>query len=82
MADHARDSTFADPDRAVLWLCFSKWSRPILLRRTVRHAGVLSRDPTGSRRGSDHTSITVDDVISILDHSGYRMPVLVSTPED
>ena len=26
-----------------------------------------SRDPTGSRRGSDHTSVTVDEVSSLLD---------------
>ena len=29
----------------------------------------------------NHTSITVDDVSSALDHSGCRMLVLVSTPE-
>ena len=61
---------------------FSKWVRPILRRRTVRRTGEPSCDPSRSNRGSDHTSITVDDVISILDRSGCRMPVLVSVPED
>ena len=61
---------------------FSKWVRPILCRWTVRRAGEPSCDPSGSNRGSDHTSITVDDVISFLDRSGCRMPVLVSAPED
>ena len=61
---------------------FSKWVRPILHRWTVRHVGEPSCDPSRSNRGSDHTSITVDDVISILDRSGCRMPVSVSTPED
>ena len=61
---------------------FSKWVRPILRRQTVRHAGGPSYDPSGSNQGSDHTSVTVDDVISILDRSGCRMHVLVSTYED
>ena len=61
---------------------FSKWVRPILCRRTVRRAGEPSYDPSGSNQGSDHTSVTVDDVISVLDRSGCRMPVLVSAPED
>ena len=60
---------------------FSKWVRPILRRRMVRRAGEPSCDPSGSNRGSDHTSITVDDVGSVLDHSGCRMPVLVSVLE-
>ena len=60
---------------------FSKWVHPILRRRTVWSAGEPSCDPSGSNRGSDHTSITVDDVISFLDRSGCRMPVLVSAPE-
>ena len=60
---------------------FSKWVRLILRRRTVRRAGELSCDPSGTNRGSDHTPVTVDDVGSVLDHSGCRMPVLVSTPE-
>ena len=61
---------------------FSKWVCPILRWRTVRHAGEPSCDPSGSNRGSDHTSITMDDVISVLDHSGCRMPVLASALED
>ena len=60
---------------------FSKWVRPILRRRTVRRTGEQSCDPSGSNRGSDHTSVTVDDVSSTLDCSGCHMPVLVSTPE-
>ena len=60
---------------------FSKWVRPILHRRTVRRAGEPSCDSLGSNRGSDHTSVTVDDVSSVLDRSGCRMPVLVSAPE-
>ena len=60
---------------------FSKWVHPILRRRTVRRVGEPSCDSSGSNRGSDHTSVTIDDVSSILDHSGYRMPVLVSAPE-
>ena len=61
---------------------FSKWVRPILLRWMVRHVGESSCDPSGSNRGSDNTPITVDEVISIVDRSGCRMPVLVSMPED
>ena len=61
---------------------FSKWVRLIPCRRTVRRAGELSSDPSGSNRGSDHTSVTVDDVSSVLDRSGRRMPVLVSVPEN
>ena len=61
---------------------FSKWVRPIPCRRTVRCAGEPSSDPSGSNRGSDHTSVTVDDVSSVLDRSGRRMPVLVSVPEN
>ena len=61
---------------------FSKWVRPILRRRTVRRAGEPSCDPSGSNRGSDNTPVTVDEVIPILGHSGCRMPVLVSSPED
>ena len=61
---------------------FSKWMRPILRRRMVRRAGELSCGPSGSNRGSDHTSVTVDDVISVLDRSGCRMPVLVFALED
>jgi len=60
---------------------FSKWVHPILYQRMVRRAEELSYDPSGSNRGSDHTSVTVDDVISILDRSGCRMPVLVSVPK-
>ena len=61
---------------------FSKWVLPIPCRRTVRRAEEPRGDPSGSNRGSDHTSITIDDVSSVLDHSGHRMPVLVSAPED
>ena len=61
---------------------FSKWVRPIPCRRMVRRAGEPSSDPSGSNRGSDHTSVTVDYVSSVLDRSGRRMPVLVSMPED
>jgi len=61
---------------------FSKWVRPIPLRRTVRRAREPSGDPSLSNRGNDHMSVTVDDVSSILDRSGRRMPVLVSAPED
>ena len=61
---------------------FSKWVRPIPCRRPVRRAGEPSSDPSGSNRGSDHTSVTVDDVSSVLDRSGRRMLVLVSAPED
>ena len=61
---------------------FSKWVLPIPCRRTVWRAGEPSSDPSGSNWGSDHTSVTVDDVSSVLDRSGRRMPVLVSAPED
>ena len=61
---------------------FSKWVRPIPSRWMVWRAGERNSDPSGSNRGSDHTSVTIDDVSSVLDHSGRRMPVLVSTPED
>ena len=61
---------------------FSKWVHPIPCRRMVRRAGEPSSDPSGSNRGSDDTSVTVDDVSSVLDHSGRRMPVLVSAPEN
>ena len=60
---------------------FSKWVRPILCRRMAWRAGEPSRESSGNNRGSDHTSVTVDDVSSVLDHSGYHMPVLVSMPE-
>ena len=81
MADHARDSTFADLDMAMPWLHFSKWLRPIPLPLTMRRVRVLSCDPTGSGRGSDHAFVTVDDVSSLLNCSGCRMSVLGSTPE-
>ena len=61
---------------------FSKWVHPILCLQTVRHAGEPRCDPSWSNQGSDHTSITIDDVISVLDHSGCCMPMLVSVPED
>ena len=70
-----------DPNRARLWLCFSEWSRPILPRRTMRCVRVPSHDSTGSRRGSDYTPVTIDDVSSLLDYSGCHMPMLVFTPE-
>ena len=60
---------------------FSKWVCPIPCRRTVWRAGEPSSDPSGSNRGSDHTSVTVDDVSSVLDHIGCCMPMLVSAPE-
>ena len=44
------------------------------------HHGAELR-PYGSRRGSDHTSISVDDVSSLLDHSGCHMIMLGSTSE-
>ena len=72
---------FVDPDRAGLWLRLSEWSCPILPRRTVRCVRVSSPDSVGSRRGNDYTPVTVDDVSSLLDCSGCRMPVLVSMPE-
>ena len=56
---------------------FSKWVHPILHRWMVRRAREPSCDPLRSRQGSDHTSVTVDDVSSILDRSGCRMLVLV-----
>ena len=52
-----------------------------LHRRMVRRARELSCDPTGSRWGSDHTSVTVDDVSSLLDCSGCRMLMSGSTSE-
>ena len=61
---------------------FSKWVHPIPCQWMVRRAGEPSSDPSGSNRGSDHTSVTVDDVSSVFDRSGRRMPVLVSAPED
>ena len=61
---------------------FSKWVHPIPCRWTVRRVEEPSGDPSGSNRGSDHTSVTIDDVSSVLDCSGRRMPVLVSAPED
>ena len=61
---------------------FSKWVRPILCRWMVRRTGELSYDPLGSNRGSDHTSVTIDDVIYVLDHNGCHMPMLVSTPKN
>ena len=60
---------------------FSKWVRPILRWRMVRRAGEPSCDPSGSNRGSDHMSVTIDDVSSVLDRSGCRMLVLVSVPK-
>ena len=57
------------------------WSRPIPPHRVARRTRVPSHDPTGSRRGSDHMSVTVDDVSSLLDCSGCRMLMLGSTPE-
>ena len=60
---------------------FSKWVCPILWWRTVRCAGEPSCDSSRSNRGSDHMSVTVDDVSFVLDRSGCRMPVLVSAPQ-
>ena len=82
MADHAKDSTFANSDMTVLWLHFSKWLHPIPLWWMVRRAGVLSHDPTESRRGSNYTSVTVDDASSLLDCSGCRMLMSGSMSED
>ena len=74
---------FIDPDPTMeANYPFSKWVRLIPCRQTVRRAGEPSSDPSGSNRGSDHTSVTVDDVSSVLDRSGRRMTVLVSAPED
>ena len=75
MADGARDSTFADLDTTVLWLRSASGHVPSY---SDGQRGVPSRDPTGSRRGSDHTSVTVGDVSSLLDRSGCRM--LMSGP--
>ena len=61
---------------------FSKCVRLILRRRTVRRAREPSCDPSGSNQGSDHMSVTIDDVSSVLDRSSHHMPVLVSMPED
>ena len=61
---------------------FSKWVRPILHRRTVRRAGEPRRDPSGSNKGSNHTAVTIDDVIYVLDPNGCRMSVLVFAPKD
>ena len=79
MADRVRDSMFADPYRAVPWPLSARWLRPILRRWMVRHVRGLSYGPLGSRWGSDPTSITIGDVNSILDCSGCRMLVLLST---
>jgi hypothetical protein len=81
MAGHARDGVFIYPHRAMPWPLFSKWVHPILHRWMVQRARELSYDPSGSRRGSDPTSVTVDDVSSMLDHSGCHMLVLVSVSE-
>ena len=60
---------------------FNKWLRPILPRRAARRTGVPSRDPMGSRWGSDHTLVTVDDVSPLLDRSGCRMLMSLSASE-
>jgi len=59
----------------------SKWSRPIPPWRAARRTGVLIRNPTGSGRCSGCTSVTVEDVNLLLDHSGCRMVPSGSTPE-
>ena len=79
MADSARDSTFADPDRAVLWLRSASGHIPSY--SGGRRTRVPSHDPTGSRQGSDHMSVTVDDVSSLLDHSGCHMLMSGSASE-
>ena len=61
---------------------FSKWVRPILRRWMVQHAREPHCNPSGSNGGSDHTSVTVDDVTFVLDRNGCRMFVLVSASED
>ena len=60
---------------------FSKWVRPILCRQMVWRARESSYDPSRSNRGSDHTSVIVDDASSVLDRSGCRVLVLVSASE-
>ena len=67
MADHVRDGVFIDPYRAVPWPLSASGVRPILRRRMVRRVRGPSYDPSGSRRGSDSTFITIGDVNSILD---------------
>ena len=83
MADHARDSTFADPDMAMPWPCFSEWLCPILPQQTVRGVRASSQDSdsVGNGWGDYCMPVIVDDVSFSLDCSGCRMPVLVSAPE-
>jgi hypothetical protein len=71
-----------DSNRATLGVCplmipcsgfVCKWSHPILPRRVGRRTRVLIRDPMGSKQCNDRTSVTIDDVSFLLDHSGCRM---------
>ena len=59
----------------------NKWSRSIPHRWATRRTEVLIRNPTGSGRCSDYTSVTVEDVSLLLDHSGCHMVPLGSVPE-
>ena len=85
MADDARDCSMLGACPLILiGPCsgfVTKWSHPILPRRAARRTKVLNRDPTGSRRLSDPTSVTVDDVSFLLDRSGCRMLLSGSVPE-
>ena len=54
----------------------SKWSRPIPPCWAARQIGVLIRNPIGSKRRNDCTSVTIEGVSLLLDHSGCRMPSL------
>ena len=73
MIDSARDSTFGDLDRAVLWLRSASGHVP-------SHPSGW-RDAPGCRtatlRGADGveapTVVTIDDMSFLLDHSGCRM---------
>ena len=51
----------------------SKWSHPILPRWVARLTEVSIRNPTGSGRRSDCTSVTIEDASVLLDYSSCHM---------
>ena len=85
MVDGARDSSMLVACPLILIGPCSgfiiKLSHPIPSRWAARQTRVLNRDPKGSRHQSDPSSIVIDDVSFLLDHSGCRMLPSGSVPE-
>ena len=73
MADGARDSTFADPDRVVLWLRLASGHVPSYSGGRCGVPGCRAVIQRGADGEVTIRSFVVDDVSSLLDCSGCRM---------